>query len=142
MTVARYLAAHSLPATAVGWPELADCDWERAGVSFAQRPAREDDAVGVTGAYCGVAETGSLVLLSGPRSPLAASLLPETHVVVMPAARLVATLEDVWARLREERRDAPRAVHLVSGPSRTADIEQTVTLGAHGPYRVHAVIVR
>jgi L-lactate dehydrogenase complex protein LldG len=68
------------------------------------------------------------------------SLLPETHVAVVPVARIVAHMEDGWDLLRTEEGQLPRAVNFVSGPSRTADIEQTVVLGAHGPYRVHIVL--
>jgi len=69
------------------------------------------------------------------------SLLPETHIAVLEAGRIVATMEQAWDRLRVERGALPRAVNFISGPSRTADIEQTVTLGAHGPYRVLIIIV-
>ncbi|HVB49770.1 MAG TPA: LUD domain-containing protein, partial [Burkholderiales bacterium] len=69
------------------------------------------------------------------------SLLPETHVAVVPVARLVAHMEDAWELLRAELGQLPRAVNFISGPSRTGDIEQTIILGAHGPYRVHVVLV-
>jgi len=140
--VARYLAAHSLARTAVVWPELATLDWLAAGIAVDSRPGRDADAVGITGAWCAIAETGTLVLLSGAATPASVSLLPETHVAVLPASRIVWSMEDAWRLLREERGGPPRAVHFVSGPSRTADIEQAVTLGAHAPYRVHIVIVR
>ena len=68
-------------------------------------------------------------------------LLPETHVAVVAASQIVAHYEDAFARMREERGTPPRAMNLVSGPSRTGDIEQTIVLGAHGPYRVHLVLV-
>jgi len=81
------------------------------------------------------------MMLSGPQSPASLHLLPETHVAVVPASRVVSHYEDAIARMREERGQPPRAMNLVSGPSRTGDIEQTIVLGAHGPYRVHLVIV-
>jgi L-lactate dehydrogenase complex protein LldG len=140
--VARYLAAHSLPARAACWPELAVLDWLEAGVEVMARPATASDLVGITGAYCAIAETGTLVTLSGPPTPATSSLLPETHVAVVTRSRIVRGMEEAWALLREERGRLPRAVNVISGPSRTADIEQTVTLGAHGPYRVHIVLVR
>jgi L-lactate dehydrogenase complex protein LldG len=80
-------------------------------------------------------------MLSGPACPAATSLLPETHIAVLPSSRILRTLEEAFARARDERGALPRALNLVSGPSRTADIEQTVTLGAHGPYRVHVILV-
>jgi L-lactate dehydrogenase complex protein LldG len=104
------------------------------------RAATGDDLVGVTGVFCAIAETGTLVVASGARTPASVSLLPETHVALVDTGRIVATLEDAWDLLRRERGALPRAVNLISGPSRTADIEQTVTLGAHGPYRVLIVL--
>ncbi len=103
--------------------------------------AERSDPVGITGAFLGIAETGTLMLLSGPTTPATVSLLPETHVAVIENGRIVATLEQAWDRLRAARATMPRAVNFISGPSRTADIEQTVTLGAHGPYRVLIVVV-
>ena len=80
-------------------------------------------------------------MLSGEQTPPSVSLLPETHIAVVHRSRIVSKMEDAWAALRAETRELPRAVSFISGPSRTADIEQTVTLGAHGPYRVHIVLV-
>ena len=83
------------------------------------------------------------MLLSGPECPTTLAFLPETHVVVLDAGRIVGAYEDAWARLRVERPNAmPRSVNWITGPSRTADIEQTLFLGAHGPRRLHIVIVR
>jgi len=79
--------------------------------------------------------------VSGAETPTASILLPETHVAIVSAQRVVAGMEDAFALLRRERRALPRAVNLVSGPSRTGDIEQTIVLGAHGPYRVHILVV-
>jgi L-lactate dehydrogenase complex protein LldG len=139
--IGRYLAEHALPDRAVCWPALAALDWPGVGLTVETRTARGDDLVGITGAYCGIAETGTLVALSGPDTPGSVSLLPETHIAVLPCERIVAAMEDVWTLLRTEHGELPRAVNFISGPSRTADIEQTVTLGAHGPSRVHIVLV-
>jgi len=140
--VARFLSANGLPGEAVVWPELSGLDWAGAGIAAHARAARGADLVGITGAWCAVAETGTLLLLSGGDTPATTSLLPETHIAVVSAARIVKGLEDAWALLRSETGEPPRAINLVSGPSRTADIEQTLVLGAHGPYRVHVVIVQ
>jgi L-lactate dehydrogenase complex protein LldG len=139
--VARYLHERDLPMKGVSWPALAPLDWQGAGIEIEPRAARGDDLVGITGAFLGIAETGTLMLLSGAQTPATVSLLPETHVAVIEAGRIVATMEQAWDRLRVERGELPRAVNFISGPSRTADIEQTVTLGAHGPYRVLIIIV-
>ena len=139
--VARYLRANSLPLAAVCWAELAGLDWAAAGIDVAVREARDTDPVGVTGAFCAIAETGTLMTLSGRDTPATVSLLPETHVAVVRKSRIVRGMEEAWQLMRDELGAPPRAVNFISGPSRTADIEQTVTLGAHGPYRVHVVLV-
>lgn len=139
--VARYLAAHGLPPKAACWNTLAALDWAGAGLSVEPRRPDGDDLVGVSGAFAAVAETGTLVMASGPDTPASMHLLPETHVAVVDAARVVAHYEDAFARARVELGRLPRAFNLVSGPSRTGDIEQTIVLGAHGPYRVHVLIV-
>ncbi len=140
--VARFLKTNNLPLAGSVWPQLADLDWKGAGLALESRGAKDDDPVGVTGAFAAIAETGTLVLASGPDTPATVSLLPETHVAVVSAGRIVAHMEDAWALARAELRQLPRAINFVSGPSRTADIDQTIVLGAHGPYRVHIVLVR
>jgi len=139
--VARYLRGLNLTPTAVCWLEFAALEWVAQGLQVAARAARGSDLVGITGAFCAIAETGTLMMCSGPDTPPAASLLPETHIAVVSRSRIVTGMEDAWALLRRERGALPRAVNFISGPSRTADIEQTVTLGAHGPYRVHLLLV-
>jgi L-lactate dehydrogenase complex protein LldG len=140
--VARYLRTNNLPLAGCVWPQLADLDWKGAGLALEPRVANGNDAVGVTGAFAAIAETGTLVFASGPDTPSTVSLLPETHVAVVSAGRIVAHMEDAWALARAEFGQLPRAINFVSGPSRTADIDQTIVLGAHGPYRVHIVLVR
>ena len=78
---------------------------------------------------------------SATDTPPATFLLPETHIAIVRTAQIVTGIEDAFARLRSQRGALPRAVNLVSGPSRTGDIEQTIVLGAHGPRRVHIVVV-
>jgi L-lactate utilization protein LutC len=138
--LAHYLSARNLPASIVCWPSLAALPWNAAGLEMQSRPAKNEDLVGVTGAFCAIAETGTLMMLSGAETPATTSLLPETHVAVLDPRRIVATMEDAWDLLRREHKQPPRAVNFISGPSRTADIEQTVTLGAHGPYRVLIIL--
>jgi L-lactate dehydrogenase complex protein LldG len=147
--VARYLAGQGIAAQAVVWPALRDLPWSAAGIDAEFRPPRRDesagsDLVGVTGSFCAIAETGTLVLLSGAETPASTHLLPETHIALVAADRVVATMEDAFELMRRERggveRMMPRAVNMVSGPSRTGDIEQTIVLGAHGPYRVHILL--
>ena len=138
--VARYLRAHALPLAAVCWTELAALDWRAAGVGIEVREARDADLVGITGAFCAIAETGTLMTVSGRETPTTVSLLPETHVAVVRQSCIVRGMEEAWQLARSELGRLPRSVNFISGPSRTADIEQTVTLGAHGPYRVHVIL--
>ena len=138
--LARYLSERKLPMRGVCWTSLAGLPWNAAGLDIQSRPATDQDLVGVTSAFCAIAETGTLMLLSGAETPATTSLLPESHVAVVNPRRIVATMEDAWDLMRKEYKQPPRAVNFISGPSRTADIEQTVTLGAHGPYRVLLIL--
>jgi L-lactate dehydrogenase complex protein LldG len=140
--VARYLKAGNLPLSGCVWPQLAHLDWRAAGLALEPRGANANDAIGVTGVFAAIAETGTLMLASGPDTPATASLLPETHVAVVLAGRIVAHMEDAFAFAREAFGQLPRAINFVSGPSRTADIDQTIVLGAHGPSRVHIILIR
>jgi len=138
--VARFLVEQRLPMRAVAWPSIAQLDWSGSGVIVEERPARADDLVGITGVHLALAETGTLMLLSGPDTAAVTSLLPETHIAVVPAARIVLAMEEAWALTRQELRELPRAVNFISGPSRTADIEGQLQIGAHGPFRVHVIV--
>lgn len=138
---ARYLREQSLAPCAVCVGELAHLDWAGAGLAVEIRAARDDDLVGITGSFCAIAETGTLMLCSAPDSPATVSLLPETHIAIVDARRIVPGMEEAWQLARERFGDLPRSVNFISGPSRTGDIEQTIVLGAHGPYRVHLILV-
>ena len=94
----------------------------------------------VTSAYAAVAETGSIALASGASTPATLNFLPENHIVVLYESQVVEHLEDVWTQMRAVD-DLPRAISLVTGPSRTGDIEQTIELGAHGPRRMHVLLI-
>lgn len=139
--VARYLAERGLPANGVVWPALSGLPWSASALEVESRKVTGDDRLGITSCFCAVAETGSLMVCSSPDTPSSTSLLPETHVALVPLSRLVPSMEEAWKLLREEFGELPRAVNFISGPSRTGDIEQTIVLGAHGPYRVHIVLV-
>ena len=138
---ARYLQANSLPMRVAGWPEYAHLDWQRAEIDYANRPAIASDANGLTGCFCAIAETGTLLLLGSAATPKTTALLPDTHIAVLRKERIVRTMEDAFALMRQEVGEPPRSTFFVSGPSRTADIEQTIVIGAHGPYRVHVILV-
>jgi L-lactate dehydrogenase complex protein LldG len=139
--IARYVAAESLVPTLAGWVEFAALAWQTSNISFANRPANADDLIGLTGCFCAIGETGTLLLLGGAMTPKVTALLPETHICVVKKSRIVPTMEDAFQLMRDEIGEPPRATFFVSGPSRTADIEQTIVIGAHGPYRVHVILV-
>ncbi|MDA0236963.1 MAG: lactate utilization protein C [Proteobacteria bacterium] len=141
LAVTRYLSKKGLPTKVVCWPDFVDLPWSAEGIQMESRSAIGDDKVGLTGSYCAVAETGTLVLLSGQESHATTSLLPETHIAVIRRSRIVKTMEDAWRLIRGEVGSLPRQVSFISGPSRTADIEMTLVYGAHGPFRVHVIII-
>lgn len=138
---ARYLDSIGVAKNAIAWNTLSGLEWREAGLQVEFRRPRNEDLVGITGAFCAVAETGTLMMLSGPDTFASASLLPETHIAIVPVSRIVGAMEDAFALARAERGELPRATNFISGPSRTGDIEQTIVLGAHGPYRVHVIVV-
>lgn len=140
--IGRYLSSLSLPLRAVAHETLKPLPWHSAGLEVEYRPPVDDDLVSLTGCFCAVAETGSLVFATSPSTWAMAHLLPETHVVLLDAHRIVAYQEDAFDLMRTELGEIPRGFNTVSGPSRTGDIEQTIVLGAHGPYRVHVVLVQ
>lgn len=144
--VRAYLQAANLSAAVrvAPDPELAAIPWNREPLlQVATGKAGEHDPVSVTGSFAGIAETGTLMLLSGPESPTTLNFLPDVHIALLRTERIVGSYEEAWARLRAAQGAGvmPRAVNWITGPSRTADIEQTLLLGAHGPRRLHIIIV-
>lgn len=128
-------------------PELDRYPWAKEPLLAVEAgKAESTDETSVTGALCGIAETGTLMLESGETRPTTLNFLPETHIVVLHASQVVASYEDGWVLLRGQGasrsgREMPRTVNFITGPSRSADIEQTLQLGAHGPRQLHIVIV-
>ena len=140
--VAAWLAARDLSGDVVVAPALDGLDWAETGLSVRHGPARASDAVSVTPAVAGIAETGTLMVVSGPQTPNTLHFLPETHVAVLRAGDVVGGYEAAWRRFIEARNGPlPRAVTLITGPSRSSDIERTVQIGVHGPCRLHIVLV-
>lgn len=144
--VAAFQHAHGLPASVrVSTDErLTGLAWAEAGVTAENGPGAGGDRCGLAVAAAGIAETGQLVLASGPRQPASLAFLPESFLGVVFEPDLVGGLDDAWALLSARGLAGPhgaRAIHFVAGPSRSADIEQTLQLGAHGPKRVHVLLV-
>jgi L-lactate dehydrogenase complex protein LldG len=144
--VAEFLRQNNLPAAIrLGDdPRLNALPWRTTPhLSIATGRAEPADTAALSHAEAGVAESGSVILASGPDNPTTLNFLPENHIVVVNAGDLVGDYEAGWERVRARRRGAllPRAVNFITGPSRSADIEQTIQLGAHGPRRLHIILV-
>ena len=118
------VAASSALLNDLVWPE---------GVTLAQRNAQADDMTALTVAYAGIAETGTLVLCSSRATPTTLNFLPDNYLCVIKQADIYPCMEDVWELLRRQGKKMPRSINFITGPSRTADVEQTIQLGAHGP---------
>ncbi len=145
--VMAYLARNNLPAWAAiaPSPDLDRLDWASQKMLELRRgKAVGSDSVAITPAFAGIAETGTVVMASGPEHPVTLNLLPDTHIVVLKESDIVGGYEEVWQRLRARygKDVMPRTVNTITGPSRTGDIEQTIELGAHGPRRMHILVVR
>lgn len=142
--IRAFLSGQALGEQLLVGETLEDLDWSNL-TCLDETPERimADGLSVVTEAQYAVAETGSIVAVSGPACDARLNFLAETHIAVLSMGTIVATAEDVWALLRGDRAapDMPRAVNFITGPSRTADIEQTIELGAHGPRRLHVILV-
>ncbi len=140
--IASFLEREHLPARIVMAPrrEWATLSWPES-LCIEQRAAQDGDKTSVGIAFAGIAETGTLVLLSGADSPTTLNFLPDSHIVVLPADQIMGSYEDSWAALRAHRQGMPRTVNFITGPSRSADIEQKLQMGAHGPLRLHIILV-
>lgn len=141
--VTSYLARHNLPAEAAMSPDttLDAYPWaDQPLLRIRRGRAEDDDAVSITPAHAAVAETGTVMFASGADRPTTLNFLPGTQIVVLRADQLVGPYEEAWRRLRAQG-PMPRAVNWVTGPSRTGDIEQRLQLGAHGPVRLHVIVV-
>ncbi len=148
--VMRYLAAENLPAELILAPDprLDNIPWHtRPLLNVRHGQADATDRTSLTGCFAAIAESGTLMLASGAESPTSLNFLPDTHIVVVESGQVVATYEDGWDRLRAAvdgkgpSAGLPRVVNFITGSSRTADIEQRIVLGAHGPRRLQIVLV-
>ncbi len=143
--IADYLKRHNLPAQLrlAPDPRVTGLDWaSQPLLEISSGTTEGNDPVSVTGAFSAVAETGTLALASGAPTPTLLNFLPETHIVVLDAKDLSGSYEDLWAKLKATYgAEMPRTLNLVTGPSRSGDIEQTILMGAHGPKRLHIILV-
>lgn len=148
--IAAWLQRENLPARLVQAPAFADgLDWTNTPtIEVKTGTADGSEDTSVTPVFAAIAETGTLMLLSDAATPTGLNFLPENHIAVVRRSQVVGPLEDAWSRLRTARTRAdgdghtmPRTVNLITGPSRTGDIEQRIQMGAHGPRRLHVIVV-
>jgi L-lactate dehydrogenase complex protein LldG len=147
VAIARFLRSANLPLRVRFGDDayLRGLAWQREPALERQSgPARGDDEVGLSHAAAAVAETGTLVMVSGADNPVTLNYLPETQIVVVEDKALVGGYEQAWEKIRARfgQRAMPRTVNFISGPSRTADIGGQLVMGAHGPRRLCVVLVR
>lgn len=133
---AAWLAKHTLHqlVTATS-PDIAALDWSaHPQIERHTRVAQVGDQASLTSCFAGIAETGTLMLYSQPDSPTTLNFLPDAHFVVLNQRDIVGPYEDAWQKLRQHSGSTlPRSVNMITGPSRSADIEQKLQMGAHGP---------
>jgi L-lactate dehydrogenase complex protein LldG len=144
--VTEYLRSKNLPArAAIGAdPRLAAMPWSKQkSLDLKHGPSDGTDETGISHAFAAIAETGTLVMTSGADNPTTLNFLPENHIVVLDATSVAGDLETVMASIRKTygKGAMPRTVNLITGPSRSGDIEQTILLGAHGPRALHIIVV-
>ena len=144
--VAEFLRDHNLPATLrMGDdPRLKAMPWGETALEMSQGRSDGGDLNAVSHALAGVAESGTAVMVSGPENPSTLNFLPDNHIVVIAAKDIAGDYERVFAKLRATygKGQMPRTVNFITGPSRSGDIEQTLLLGAHGPRRLHVLVVK
>jgi L-lactate dehydrogenase complex protein LldG len=143
--VMAFLQTHDLPHAVVVAPDKAvrELSWETYGIRIRSGRARDNDLTSVTPAFAGIAETGCLMLISGPDHPYTLNFLPENQIVILGSDRIVPTPEDAFDMLRRDfgSGNLPRTVLMAAGPSRSADIGYSLQFGAHGPRRLHCILV-
>lgn len=145
--IADYLAKHNLPSRLRLAPDplLESVPWsDRPMLQVEYGGGRSQDLVSVTPAFAAIAETGTLMLHSSSTTPTTLHFVPDHHIVVLKESQVTGTLEEAFQRLRDKLgtvENWPRTVNFVTGPSRTADIEGVPVLGAHGPRRLHIVLI-
>ncbi len=118
----------------IEWPD---------GLQVQCRPASESDQTSVTGAVVAVAESGSIVVKSGKAGANSLAILPDNHISVVFTHQLVAHIDGVFDSYTDDGQSQPmpRVLSFITGPSKTADVEQTLQHGAHGPKRKHIILV-
>lgn len=144
--IAEFLRNHNLPATIrLGDDKrLTGMPWDGTSLEVSRGRSEGADLNAVSHAFGGIAESGTLAMVSGPDNPSTLNFLPDNHIVVVQAKDIHGDYETLWSKVRYAygKGGMPRTVNWITGPSRSGDIEQTLLLGAHGPRRLHVLLVR
>lgn len=144
--VAEFLRNHNLPAALRMGEDLRlrAMPWGDTAIEVSHGRSEGGDLNAVSHAFGAVAESGTVVMVSGPENPSTLNFLPDNHIVIVAAKDIVGDYETVLAKLRRTygKGRMPRTVNFITGPSRSGDIEQTLLLGAHGPRRLHIIMVQ
>lgn len=144
--VATYLRSHNLPSSIRTGQDkrLGKAKWQNhKNIEITKGASDGNDLVGISHAEAAIAESGTLLLSSGQNNPTSINFLADHHIVVIDAKDIKGHMEASWAYLKNDDGDIdmPRVANFITGPSRSADIEQKLLLGAHGPRALHIIIV-
>lgn len=144
--VQDFLISHNQPAQIKATDEafLQEIDWQQQPLLTVSHGAcTKSDKTTISGCLAAIAETGTIMVHSGSDFPMGAAFFPDNHIVVIKESQITGWYEQAWDQIREDYPDLlPRQVTLVSGPSRTGDIEHKVQLGAHGPKKMHILLLK
>lgn len=140
--VSAYMAKQSLgnKLLCAGTTFIDGLNW-RNQLEVEVRSATANDKVVLTEAVAGIAETGSVVMCSSRETPVSLNFLPDHYLCVVRRNSIVSTIEDMWDKIRQQGPTLPRAINIITGPSRTADVEQIIQMGAHGPRKLHLFLM-
>jgi L-lactate dehydrogenase complex protein LldG len=140
--VARYLESEGIrPGVHLGADPPGLGPGQAGRLQCETRALRPDGDTLVTSCFAALADEGAIVMASGPAHAPETSFLAATHVVVLRAGQLVDSMAALWPLLRSSGQPLPRMVNIIRGPSRTADLGVPSRLGAHGPLRVHVILI-
>ena len=141
--VIDYLAKNNIASKIVVLPneDIDFIEWNKhPTLEVVNKYADEKDETVLVSSFSAIAETGTVVQLSGPKNPITSHFLPDNSIVLVKASRIISSSEDAFKLLRKEHKNIPRTVSLISGPSRTGDIALNIEMGAHGPRKVHLIV--
>lgn len=139
--VTNYLQQHNAGTQLVVTQSVRDSGLlHEQGFDAVAAPTRGNELNAIAMAYAGIAETGTLAMLSDAGSPVTTNFLPDNFICLLRVSDILNDMEALWSRMASEGRAMPRTVNLVTGASRTADVEQIIQMGAHGPRRLHVLL--